>query len=321
METSTQSGSTDSLSAYRCDVEALLKQVNFSELNQYIDNHRRTGDEREREKVLICGLKYVLIWAYKYSKTFNRGWEHILDLAQVGNLGLMRALDCGKYQPEKGSFLNYATARIKAKMRVYVIRQPIVHESDSLFTELDRVGKIVLFSEHDLHRELTPEDLSDLGLSQETIALYQRRQVVCFKSLDSPDKGERSVLHRIVSQTDTVENFLLELSNRDMESKVLNYLTEKHKPSLAQKFAMRYGLGGYSEHSLQQIADKFGCTRQAIHKSIEKVLLNGNFRWFVLCLLNRAKSDEALPEEDRACFSRILSGTDGSVLRSAPSKF
>ncbi|HDD44414.1 MAG TPA: sigma-70 family RNA polymerase sigma factor [Candidatus Desulfofervidus auxilii] len=216
-----------------------------------------------RDEMIGANLRLVVSIAKRY---VGQGLS-LSDLIQEGNLGLMKAIF--RFDYTKGHrFSTYATWWIRQSITRAILDKAKTIRLPVHFVELkNQVLKAFyeLLKEHG--KEPTPKELAEkTGLPLEKISaiLCSVREPV---SLEAPIGDEDSMLKDFIEDVKIVSPFDA-VTHSELSTK-LQIILATLTPREQEILRLRFGLGGESEHTLEEIGRKFKVSRERI-RQIEK---------------------------------------------------
>ncbi len=259
----------DALKHYMKEVQAFSKVLSEEEERE-LAKRVAQGDPKARDKMIQANLRLVVSMAKHY---MGLGLS-FSDLIAEGNVGLLRAVD--KFDPNMGyRFSTYAAwwirqSIIRALMRASNTLHIPVHVNNLLL----KLKSVEAELSNKLGREPTDKELAkEMGIT-----------VSRLRQLKSWRESTTSINLMVGESKDTELGELLdsmreESVKEEIENKLafdavlcaMDNISEKERKVLN----MRFGLEDGREHTLQEIADELGITREGVRiiekRALEKI--------------------------------------------------
>jgi len=227
----------------------------------------RTGDEDAVQTLVRANLRFVISVAKKYQ---NRGVS-LIDLIQEGNVGLVTA--ARKFDVDQGvKFISYAVWWIRQAILAALanqgraVRVPLNRASDlaRIFRERERLKQ-------ELGRDPSIEEVAGAAsLTPEVVTSLQTLNAAEIR-LDAPigDSDDSQLVERFMSdEAQEPEEAVEERLLAEQIDRALDTLT----PRDARVVRLYFGLDGGREHTLEEIGNMLGVTRERVRQLRDRAL-------------------------------------------------
>ena len=268
--------SADSIQMYLREIGKVSLLTPDEEVS--LAKRKERGDVDAKRRLIEANLRLVVSIAKKFTgKSLS-----LLDLIQEGNIGMFRAVE--KFDYRKGyKFSTYATWWIRQ-----AITRALADQSRTIRIPVHMVETINRFQQverqliQDLGREPLPEEIAaEMGETVEKIhhIIKISQETISLETSVGEDE-EDSTLGDFIEDIKTVSPDRVAAMQllRDHVRDIVGELTPREQKILEMRFGLQDGIS----HTLEEVGQEFGVTRERIRqieaKALEKIQTHLNMR-------------------------------------------
>jgi len=227
----------------------------------------KRGDREALETLIKANLRFVVSVSKQYQ---NQGLS-LPDLINEGNLGLIKAAE--RFDETRGfKFISYAVWWIRQSILQALAEQArIVRLPLNKIGSINKINKAFNKLEQEFQREPTVEEIAEIMDIKPDLIEDSMNSSGSHVSMDAPLRDEEgNNLYDVMLNEDSPkpDEELMDNSLRQEIERSLATLGEREAEILRYYF----GLKGYQQHTLEEIGDEFGLTRERVRQIKEKAI-------------------------------------------------
>lgn len=257
---------TDSVKIYMRQIHTIPLLSPEQEL--YLAKRIADGDQAARNKLIESNLRLVASIARKY---IGKSTIPFLDLVQEGNKGLIKAVDTYDYTTGN-KFSTYAYYWIRqAITRAIADQNNTIRTPVHVVEALSKISKAKAELTQTLGRKPTVAEIAKAtDLTEEKVITYsaaRKNPLSIDKTLTDEDDADLTDIIPDTNQ-ETPEEAVRRAVTRELIDEVLDTLSEREKIIIVKRFGLDDGVA----HTLKDIGEELGVTRERIRQIEEKAM-------------------------------------------------
>ncbi len=258
--------STRNRSGVQTPLETYLREINETRLLTAEDERELAeriaeGDVQARDRMVRANLRLVVNIARGYT---GKGLS-LQDLIEEGNLGLLRAVE--GFDPSVGTrFSTYASYWIKQSIKRALINSAKTIRIPAYMVELlSKWRRANSRLTEELGRTPTPEEIARvLGVPKKKLPII-KKAIRIYNSTPQVDQADAGWSLGEMLMDERMRSPDEELLEHDALHRALELLDELDERE-ATVLRMRFGLDGLEPHTLKQIGEQLGLTRERVRQ-------------------------------------------------------
>ena len=246
------------------------KPLSREEEHDLATRYQQSGDREAAYRLVTSNLKLVV----KIALMYRRVYRNLLDLIQEGNVGLLQAVR--KYDPYRGTRLpTYAAWWIKAYILKFLLDNARLVKIGTTNTRRKILMNLNREKRELEARGITPTSqllAQNLGVEESDIIDVEKGMAGGDISLDTPvsEDGEVRFGDTLQVMTEGVDEKIAQSQFREMIEEKFGEFSRTL--SQRERLILEKRLTAEEPWTLQQIADQYGVTREAVRVAEKKLI-------------------------------------------------
>ena len=253
-------------SALQSPLETYLREINETRLltadeEKELARAIAKGDVHARDRMVRANLRLVVNIARGYT---SKGLG-LQDLIEEGNLGLLRAVE--GFDPDVGTrFSTYASYWIKQSIKRALINSAKTIRIPAYMVELlSKWRRASARLTEELRRNPTPEEVARLlGLPKRKLPII-KKAIQIYNATPQTDQADSGWSLGEMVMDDRARSPEEELIESDVMKHIKVMMGDLDERAAAV-LRMRFGLEGLEPHTLKEIGEKLGLTRERVRQ-------------------------------------------------------